>query len=151
MNKKTLKIAEELIKIANILLFAKPFPFPEKSSYHNNKTNIDAHISNTEQRKINHSCRETAKKYGITDEVFDEVLKNIRPLFLNSTPETDLIQGEKENDAFDKRYYQNSISIDNHNYYIRFMVKFPKQDPKRKQPNAKIKLYTVEVHKQPLS
>ena len=144
-----LKIANEIIKIAKILLLAEFYQFPEKGDYHNNPTKIDAHISQKEQKKMNCSCRIIAKQHGISDRVFDQVLKNIKPLFLNATPETSvLIPGQKKDDAYDKRYYKTSAHINGHTYSIRFMVKFPTKDPKRKKPNAiNNKLYSVEVHK----
>jgi hypothetical protein len=149
MNKKTLRIAEEILKAAEDLIFAAYYEFPAKGNYHNNPTNIDAHIGQTEQKKINNSCRLKARQSGVSDRVFNQVLKNLTSLFLNATPETSaLIPGKKNDDAYDKRYYRTSSNIENHNYSIRFMVKFPTTDPKRKKPNAiNNKLYSIEVHK----
>ena len=139
------QIASELLKIAEDLLFAAYYEYPAKGDYHNNPTSIDAHISHIEQKKMNRSCRVIAKQRGISDRVFDYVLKNIKPLFLEAIPETsDLIPGRGKDDPYDKRYYRTSSNIENHIYSIRFMVKFPTTDPKRMKPNAKEKkLYSV--------
>ena len=146
---ENLKIASEILKIAEDLVFAAYYEYPAKGYYHNNPTNIDAHIGQIEQKKINNSCRFKARQSGVSDRIFNHVLKNLASLFLNATPETSaLIPGRKNDDAYNKRYYRTSSNIENHTYSIRFMVKFPTNDPKRKKPNAiDNKLYSIEVHK----
>lgn len=150
---ENIKIAKQLVKLAKCLV-AKNDSIPAKGDYHNNPTNIDAHIGRKEQKKINHSCRLQAQRDGIADKIFDYVLINLKTLFADAVPETDdIMTGIKINDAYDKRYYNNTCIIHDQSgkskiYSVRFMVKIPTQDVTRKKDNTqKNKLYSIEVHK----
>lgn len=130
-----LRIAQELLKIATMILSGKSSNLPRKGKYHNNPTNLDAYVMRKYQKEFDSKCKNEIIKRGIPVKDYYDVLRNLKPLFRDATPSS-IKRGRTS--SYDVQHFSTDSVINGNPYHIKVKVLIPTEEQierSRKNPN----------------